>query len=209
MDKSTDSEIPGMDLDLKYSPRKALLPENTSEVQKEMEKTKKELDKLKSWIIKKYPFIQAISILPPQLIARFIEEEEIPKETEKHLQLYMIIPEEQFKNIAKIKSEIIKQIDSLKLHQKVWLQIKTPVDIWENCLDSKFELTSAIAMSFPLYDKGFLSALRLAEIHKSLVLKKFEKYINCYAIYGSITRDETKSSSDVDVGIIIDDTDVK
>ena len=68
----------------------------------------------------------------------FIDEEEIPKETEKFIQLYVIIAEDKFKQIPKIKKEIVKQIETLK--QKVWLQIKTPVDIWEMCLDSKFEL---------------------------------------------------------------------
>jgi len=203
-------EIPGMDLDRKYAKVPAM-PENTEKIQKEMDKTKKELEKLKIWIIKKYPFTKSISILPPQLMKKFVDEEEVPKETEKYIHLYVVIPEEKFKDIKKIRSEIVKQVDSLSKSagQKIWLQVKTPVDVWEVCLDGKFELTNAIAMSFPLYDKGFLGALRVAEIHKSLVLQKFEKYVVSYVVAGSLVRGEAISTSDVDVFIIINDTDVK
>jgi predicted nucleotidyltransferase/uncharacterized protein (UPF0332 family) len=209
--KKENEEIPGMVLDNKYSPKKLISPENNDEIKKEMEKTKKELEKIKAWIVKKYPFTQVVSILPPQGIKFFIEEEEIPKETEKYIQMYMIIPEEEFKNIHKIKPEVVKEIEGLQknLKEKIWLQIKTPVDIWELCLDSKFEMVSAISMSFPLYDTGFLSGLRVAEIHKSLVLQKFEKYVVSYVLWGSMVRGDFNKTSDMDVGVIINDTDVK
>ncbi len=208
--KPNEDEIPGMDLDRKYD-KKQIIPENPTEAKKEMEKVKKELDKLKNFIIKKYPFTQAISILPPQTIKVFVDEEEVPKETEKYIHLYMIISEDKFKEIPKIKHEIISEIEKLQKNtkQKIWLQIKTPVDIWDACLDSKFEISSAIAVSFPLYDKGFLGALRVSEIHKSLVLQKFEKYVVSYVIGGSLVRGEAIPTSDVDVFIVINDTDVK
>lgn len=202
-----NNDIPEMRLDNKYSDKKSAIPQVSTEAQKNMEKTKKELDKLKGWIIKKYPFIQAIGIIPPQTIKLFVEEEEVPKETEKHIHLSIIIPEEKFKETPKIKHEIVKQIETTK--QKIWLHVKTPVDLWEICLDSKFELINAIAMAFPLYDKGILGALRVAEIHKSLVLQKFEKYVVSYVVAGSLVRGEAIKTSDVDVFIIINDTDVK
>jgi uncharacterized protein (UPF0332 family)/predicted nucleotidyltransferase len=92
---------------------------------------------------------------------------------------------------------------------KVWLHIKTPVDVWNYCLDGKYDIISAIGMSFPLYDKGFLGSLRVAQIHKSLVLRKFEKYVTSYIIAGSLVRGDSTKTSDVDVFVIIDDTDVK
>ncbi len=202
-----EKSIPEMEIANKYSAKKPVIPETSEKEVKEMEKAKKELEKLKNFIIKKYPFTQALSILPPQTIHSFVEEEEIPKETEKHMHLYMIIPEEKLKETPKIKSEIVKEIEKSK--QKIWLQVKTPVDIWELCLDSKFELSQPVAMSFPLYDKGILGALRAAEIHKSLVLNKFEKYVVSYVIGGSLVRGEAVKTSDVDVFVIINDTDVK
>ena len=205
--KREEQDIPEMNLDNKYSNRKDFLPENPDKVKKEMEKTKKELERIKSYILKKYPFTQMLSILPPMAIKNFIEEEEVPKETEKYIHMYMVIPEENFKELPKIKEDIVKQIDEMK--QKIWLQIKTPVDLWETCLDSKFDLVGAVAMSFPLHDTGILGALRVAEIHKSLVLQKFEKYVVSYVIAGSLVRGEAIPTSDVDVFIIINDTDVK
>jgi len=213
--KSEESfDIPGMELANQYSPKKTPLPEDAEKTKKELEKTKKELEKLKVFIIKKYPFTQAIGILPPQSIKNFVEEEvgeDIPQEElqkiQKKVHIYVIIPEDKFKEIPKIKKEIISEIDKTK--QNVWIYIKTPVDIWEACLDSKFDIVGAIGMSFPLHDRGILSSLRVAEIHKSLVLQKFDKYVVSYVIAGSLVRGDVTKESDVDSFIIINDTDVK
>ncbi|MFH1608295.1 MAG: nucleotidyltransferase domain-containing protein [archaeon] len=217
MTAGNDQDIPEMNLDRKYADKKSVVPENPEKIQKEMEETKKELGKLKSFITKKYSETIAISILPPQIIKKFIEEEEVPKETEKYIHIYVVIPEEKVKEIPKMKLEIIKQLDLLQKNlkhpeghkQKIWLQIKTPVDVWEMCLDSKFELFQAVSMSFPLYDKGFLGSLRVAEIHKSLVLQKFEKYVVSYVLVGSFQRGDATKTSDIDVFVVINDTDVK
>ncbi len=207
-------EIPGMDLDTKYSSKKPLLPEGTEKLQREMEKTKKEFDKIKAVILKKFSFTQAIGIIAPQAAKLFLEDEMgeniSPEELgklQKKTHLYIIIPEDKFKEIPKIKKELIAEIDKVK--KDVWIYIKTPVDIWEACLDSKFELVSAIGMSYPLQDTGILQSLRVAEIHKALVLQKFDKYVVSYVIAGSMVRGDTTKESDVDVFIIINDTDVK
>ena len=200
-------DIPEMDLN-KYSNKKIPVPETSEKTKKEMEKTKKELDKLKSFIVKKYPFVQAVGILPPQSIQHFIDEDEAPKETLKYIHLLVVIPDEKEKEISKLKNDIIKQTDVIKT-QKIWINIKIFSDIWEICLDGKFDLSGAISMAFPLYDKGILGALRVAEIHKSLVLQKFEKYVVSYVIAGSLVRGEAVKTSDVDVFVVINDTDVK
>jgi len=183
------------------------LPQEQEKMKKEFEKTKKELEKLKNFIIKKYKFVQAISVLPPQSIKYFIEEEEVPKESEKHVHLNIIIPDDKDKEIPKIKKEILKEIENTK--EKVWLHVRSVSEIWEICMDQKFEIAGAINMSFPLYDKGLLGAMRVAEIHKSLVLQKFERYVVSYVLGGSLIRGESVKTSDVDVFVIINDTDVK
>ena len=207
-------DIPGMELTNQYSPQKAPIPEDSEKAKKDLEKTKKELEKLKIFIIKKYPATQAIGILPPQSIKNFVEEElgeDVPQEElekiQKKVHIYVIIPEDKFKEIPKIKKEIVSEIDRTK--QNVWIHIKTPVDIWEACLDSKFDIVNAIGMSFPLHDTGFLGALRLTEIHKTLVLQKFEKYVVSYVAVGSFIRGKATKTSDIDIAVIINDTDVK
>ena len=198
--------IPGMDLNNNYS--KSPMPKEDPESQKKkFEKTKKELDKIKDFIVKKYKFIQAIGLLPPQAIPKFIEEEEAPEESKDHVHLSIIVPDSKIKEVPKIKTEIVKKITDSK--EKVWVHILTPAEIWEICFDQKFELSGAISMSYPLYDKGILGALRVAEIHKSLVLQKFEKYVVSYVIGGSLVRGDAEKTSDVDVFVIINDTDVK
>jgi len=123
------------------------------------------------------------------------------------MHLSIIIPEDNFKQINEVRNEIIKLAKEIK--PKLWINVLTPVDLWNYALDSKWDIVEAIGMSYPVFDKGLLGALRVAQIHKSLCLRKFEKYIYSYCIGGSLVRGEAKESSDVDVFVVIDDTDVK
>ncbi|OYT36240.1 hypothetical protein B6U91_01600 [Candidatus Pacearchaeota archaeon ex4484_71] len=202
----TPSEnIPGMNINDSY--KKPPINKDPEEAKKKFEKTKKELENLKNFIVKNYKFVQSVSILPPQSIQFFIEEEEVPKESAKYVHLNLVVPDDKFKEIPKMQKKIVKELEGIK--EKVWLHIKTPKEIWEICMDQKFEISSAIFMSFPLHDKGFLEALRIAEIHKSLVLRKFDKYVVSYVLGGSLIRGDAVKTSDLDVFIVINDTDVK
>ena len=82
-------------------------------------------------------------------------------------------------------------------------------ELWQNCFDAKYELLQLIALSAPVYDTGMLQAIKIAEIHKTMVLKKFEKYIVSYVLAGSLVQGKATPTSDIDVWIVIDDTDVK
>lgn len=177
--------------------------------QKEMQKLREKLEDLKKFILNKHKFISALGIIPPQAASMFDEENELSEEEkkEKPMHLLVVLPDEKEKEFNNVKLGIIKKIKDEKL--KIWMNIFLEKDLWEICLDSKYELIEAIGMSFPLYDKGILGALRVAQIHKSLVLKKFEKYVYSYVIGGSLVRGEVIKTSDVDIYIIIDDTDVK
>ncbi len=193
--------------------KEKLPQEMDKKVREAMEKTKAELEKLKKEFLKKYPFIRAIGILPPQGIRRFVEEEFAPEEKEKiekiskRIHLAVIIPEEKFKKVKEIKDGLIKIADAQK--QKVWLYVMSHVDVFGYGLDGKFEHAADIGMSYPLYDKDFLASFRVAEFHKFLVLKKFERYVVSYVIAGSFVRGDAVKTSDVDTYVIIDDTDVK
>jgi len=185
------------------------MPELSEKALKEVEKQKKELDKVKNWIVKKYKFTLALSLLPPQTIPKIEEEEDIPEaeKKDKRIHVVMLVPEDEFKNIPKIKKEIIEHTKDIK--PKLWFHIITPVDVWNFLMDSRYDLSGAIAMSYPLYDTGFLGALRVTEVHKNLVLRKFERYVSTYAFGGSLVRGTATKDSDIDVFVIIDDTDIK
>ncbi len=174
-----------------------------------MKKVRQELDSLKKWIRSKYKFIEAIGIIPPQAASLFDEENELTEEEkkEKPMHLLIVLPDDKEKEYNALRKEIIEKIKESK--QKIWLNLFLDKDLWEICMDSKFEIIEAIGMAFPLYDKGILGAIRVAQIHKSLVLKKFEKYVYSYVVGGSVVRGEAIKTSDVDVFVIIDDTDVK
>jgi len=181
----------------------------TPEQEAEMKKIRKELDEIKKYIRSKYKFTEAIGIIPPQAAEIFDEENELTEEEkkEKPMHLLVVLPDDKEKDYNKIKDDIVKKIKESK--QKIWLNLFLDKDLWEICMDSKFEVIEAIGMAFPLFDKGILGAIRVAQIHKSLVLKKFEKYVYSYVIGGSVVRGEAIKTSDVDVYVIIDDTDVK
>jgi len=78
----------------------------------------------------------------------------------------------------------------------------------ENCFDGLYDNLKALGSSFIYEDpRGFISALKTIDIHRNMLLQKFEKYIVVYAGAGSWLRGE--KSNDFDVFIVIDDTDVK
>ena len=176
---------------------------------KKMEKTQKEIEKFKTEFLKLYKNTQSIGIIPQQATKKIEEEYEISEEDSKRelIHILTIIPESQYKKIGEIKLQAIQLAN--KINDKFWIHILTPIDFWNLGLDSKFGVMEALAMSYPILDKGFLGSVRVVQIHKSLVLKKFEKYVTSYVIAGSLVRGETTKTSDVDVFIIIDDTDVK
>jgi uncharacterized protein (UPF0332 family)/predicted nucleotidyltransferase len=184
-------------------------PEEQAKQLENLEKIKAKIDGFKKAAVKKYPFTIAIGLLPVNSFALFEEDEGLPKEAieSKPLHLMMIIPEDNYKDIPKIKPEIVKIAKETK--ENLWVHIKTPVDIWNYGLDSKFEFIDAISASLPVHDQGFLGALRVANIHKTLLLRKFEKYVTAYVIGGSLVRGTAGKDSDVDVFVVIDDTDVK
>ncbi len=185
------------------------LPEEQAKQLANLEKIKAKIETFKKAAMKKYPFTIAIGLLPVNSFALFEEDEGLPKEAieSKPLHLMMIIPEDNYKDIPKIKPEIVKMAKETK--ENLWVHIKTPVDIWNYGLDSKFEFIDAISASLPIHDQGFLGALRVANIHKTLLLRKFEKYVTAYVIGGSLVRGTAGKDSDVDVFVVIDDTDVK
>ncbi len=183
-------------------------------LQIDFKKMKEKLEDFKKKIMKKFPFTKALGILPGQAVHLFEEDENISKEeiAKKLIHIIMIITEEQYKNLGKIKPEVVQLAKESGEH--LWIHIKTAeVDLWNYGLDSKYEFLDAISASFPLYDDGFLGALRVANIHKTLVLNWLNtgrvQYVATYVIGGSLVRGTADKTSDVDTFVIIDDTDVK
>ena len=200
------SYVTGAGIEPDKSPKKLI------ENNEDFDKLRDKLNSFKKALLKKFPFVRSLGLIPIKAFPLF-EEEEIPQEFQKEvkekkpLHLIMIIPEEEYKNLAKIKPEVVKL--AKESGEKLWVHIKTEVDLWNYGLDSKFNFVDAISACMPLHDSGFLGALRVANIHKSLVLGRFDRYIASYVIAGSLVRGKADPTSDIDVFIVIDDTDVK
>lgn len=185
------------------------MPPQNPAPQIDVDKLKSKLEDFKKAVLKQYKFTMALSIVPPSALPLFEEEDNIPKEIAQTnpVVLMMVVPEDEYKNIPKIKPEILKHAKATG--ENLWVVIRTPVDLWNYGLDSRFEMLDAVSASLPIHDSGFLGALRVANIHKSLVLRKFDKYVASYVIAGSLVRGTAGKDSDVDVFVVIDDTDVK
>ena len=201
-------------------------PENTPKLSKEMEDKLKELrvklEKFKDRIIEKFDkYIMGVILLPPEQPRPAQPAQpgqngqpaqpEQPK-TEK-IDVLVLVDDSDVKKMTKweLRDKLIaifdqqaKEIDERFRPDPLLLS-----ELWQSCYDGKYELLRLIAMGAPVYDTGMLGAIKLAEIHKSMVLKKFEKYIVAYVLAGSLVQGKATSSSDVDVWIVIDDTDVK
>ncbi|MBI2664391.1 nucleotidyltransferase domain-containing protein [Candidatus Woesearchaeota archaeon] len=100
--------------------------------------------------------------------------------------------------------EIAKGIDKKIIPQTLILS-----ELWQSCYDTKYDLLRMIAYSAPFYDTGMIAAIKISEVHKEMVLKKFEKYIVSYVLAGSLIQGKATAKSDIDVFIVVDDTDVK
>jgi uncharacterized protein (UPF0332 family)/predicted nucleotidyltransferase len=184
------------------------LPKLTPEAKKKLKAIKDKLDTFQKRVIEKFDkYIVGICLLPPP------KQEGEQKPAEEQFHVLVLVDDSDSKKMSKaelkdklgsIVETIAKEIDKNLMPQTVIL-----TELWQSCFDAKYDLLQLIAMGAPIYDTGMLSAIKLAEIHKTMVLKKFEKYIVSYVLAGSLVQGKATKTSDVDVWVVIDDTDVK
>ena len=185
-------------------------PNLPPEVQKKLEAIKKQSDKFKDQVLDKFgDYIVGITLLPPEQQ----KDEKDKKKAEEKLDLMVVVDdsdskkmgkEELLKKFSAVIKEIAEKIDK-KLNPQCFLQS----EIWQSSFDAKYDLNRMVAMSTIIHDTGLLAGIKISEIHKSMVIKKFEKYIVSYVLAGSLTQGRATEKSDIDVWIVIDDTDVK
>src|SRR3989338_1007492 len=210
---------------------KGELPVNVPQLPPEMEKKlkalKEKLDSFKSKVLDKFgDYIVGITLLPPEkplpkegepmAEGEPVKEEKEPRKEEKEpakedqkINLLIVVDDTTSQKMTKDElhqkfSTIIKkmaeEVDKNMVPQSILL-----TDLWQNCYDAKYELNKLISFGAPIHDTGMLAAVKIAEIHKTMVLKKFEKYILSYVLAGSLTQGRATPTSDIDVWIVIDD----
>jgi len=186
------------------------------EVQDKFKELKGKLEKFKKDLLKKFDkYVAGIALLPPEVIdpedAKFIPKEELDKR-QSSIRILVVVDDSDSKKISKfeLKDNLKLIIDksALAIDPNLLPQVMLSSDIVENCYDAKYDILKTIGMSVVLYDPtDLLAAIRISEVHKSMTIKKFQRYILSYVAAGSLFRGE--KSNDIDVYIVVDDTDVK
>ncbi len=174
----------------------------TKEAQQRLERIKGLLDRFSKKVLAKFEdYTMGISLLPPAKeepdkinVLVLMDDSDSTKMSKADLQ----------QRLQTIVSQHAQEVDK-NLNPEVLLLS----ELWQACYDGKYDILAMIASSAPVYDGGMLQAIKIAEIHKSMVLKKFEKYIVSYVLAGSLVQGRATPESDIDVFIVIDDTDVK
>ncbi len=176
------------------------------EVKEKLEKIKTQLDKFQHEVVKKFDkYIMGIALLPPPRDVK-------PEEKDKIFTLILVDDSDSKKmgkfelkdKLGKIIEKTAQDIDKNIVPQTIILS-----ELWQSCYDGKTELLRTISLGAPVFDRGMLAAIKISEIHKEMVLKKFEKYIVSYVLAGSLVQGKATPESDIDVFVVIDDTDVK
>ena len=196
------------------------LPETPDEMKQKFEEVKKKIDSFKDHALAKFDkYILGISLLPPEK-QQFEpgnpsapgQAPEPPKPS-NDLNILVLVDDSDSEKMSKfeLREKLFTILD--KIAQDIDKNLKPEVmiltELRESLYDAKYEILRLIGMSAPIYDpKDLLAALRISEVHKSMVIKKFEKYVVSYVAVGSMFRGDAKSN-DIDVAVIIDDTDVK
>ncbi|RLE44029.1 hypothetical protein DRJ19_01420 [Candidatus Woesearchaeota archaeon] len=185
---------------------KELLEKLPKDVQEKLKQIKKDLDKFTKKALEKYDKeILGIALLPPP-------KPEPGKKPEEKIDVLVLADDSETKMpVFEFKSKLLKDLVDIakNINEKIIVELLPLSELWQNCYDGKYELLKLIALSAPLHDKGMLSAIKIAEVHKNMVLKKFEKYIVSYVLAGSIVQGKATPTSDIDTWVVIDDTDVK
>lgn len=202
-------------LDLPGLPSSANLPSISPEVEKKLKAIKEKLDQFKKKVLDKFgDYIVGIALLPPEKPKEPQKESEnAEKKDENKIHLLIVVDDTTSQKMPK--EELFNKFSSaIKLlaeetDKDIAAQCALLTDVWQSCYDAKYDLNQLISMSVPIHDTGMLAAIKIAEIHKSMVVKKFEKYILSYVLAGSLTQGKATPTSDIDVWIVIDDTDVK
>jgi uncharacterized protein (UPF0332 family)/predicted nucleotidyltransferase len=194
---------------------KVALEKLPKDVQEKLKSIKVKLDKFQKKALEKFDkYIAGITLLPPPKPEDSAQAQQPQKLQDKDkINVLILVDDSDSRKMSKfelkdklsvIMGNMAQEIDKNLITQTVIFS-----ELWQNCYDGKYDLLQLIAMSAPIFDRGMLAAIKIAEVHKTMVLKKFEKYIVSYVLAGSLVQGRATPTSDIDVWVVIDDTDVK
>lgn len=183
-----------------------LLSKLPKDAQDRLKKIKEELDQFQKAVVKKFDkYISGIALLPPPKDADPKQKDQI------HVLVLVDDSDSQKMSKGELKDKLHSIISKMgtDIDKNIVVQTIILSELWQSCYDGKTDLLQLIAVGAQVYDTGMLAAVKISEVHKTMVLKKFERYIVSYVLSGSLIRGQATKTSDIDVFVVIDDTDVK
>ena len=203
------------------------------ELKKKFQQIRNTLEDFKKRVLKEHKEVVGITLLPPQkpgigmpampavpgvpgvpgMNAGGMPGAAHPQEEKDAISVFVLVDDSGVERGKLI--DFIEAIDKnvVRIGKDVDGKIKTTTlatsELKEQCYDGKYDLLRMISIGMTVHDpKELLAAVRIAEVHKSMVIRKFDKYIVSYVAAGSLFRGD-QISNDIDVYVIVDDTDVK
>ena len=200
----------------------ANLPKLPPEMEKKLKALKEKLDGFKGKVLEKFgDYIIGIALLPPEKVLQKPEEatekpaenKEKEQKDDQKINLLVLVDDTTSQKMTKEElhekfSTIIKKMAE-ETDKNLAPQCLLLTDLWQNCYDAKYELNKLISLGAPIHDNGMLAAIKIAEVHKTMILKKFDKYILSYVLAGSLTQGKATHTSDIDVWITFEDEDIE
>ena len=180
------------------------------EVQQDMQRHKDILARYQEAVLKEIKECIGLAVLPPPREVPGLPP--LPEDQKNKVGILVVVDVMQHdKDGWKLRDKYIQQTIDIakKTDETLLITLMDVLEIREACFDAKYDLLDAITFSAITYDpQDLLKALKLTNVHKDMVMKKFDKYIVSYVCVGSLFRGDA-TSHDIDVAIVIDDTDVK
>ncbi|MBD3318383.1 hypothetical protein GF342_00570 [Candidatus Woesearchaeota archaeon] len=184
------------------------------EIMDDLVKYEDKIDTFMHQVMEKFDkYVVGFSLLPPpKNFPPNLKPEDIEK-IKQRISILVLIDDSEPSKMSKqeLHNKLLQIIDKMAvdLDPRIYPEIMLLSSLWQNCYDGKYDLLQLVATSQVFYDTGMLAAIRIAELHKNMVLQKFEKYIVSYVLAGSLVQGKATAESDIDVFVVIDDTDVK
>lgn len=209
------------------------ISEVPEELKKKFQQIKNMLEDFKKKVLKEHKEVVGICLLPPQKsgmgmpgmppmggmpgqgmgMPPITGMPQPPQEDKDAISVFVLVDDSAVERGKLI--DFIEAIDKnvVRIAKGVDGKMKTTTlatsELKEQCYDGKYDLLRMVSIGMTVHDpKELLAAVRIAEVHKAMVIRKFDKYIVSYVAAGSLFRGD-QISNDIDVYVIVDDTDVK
>src|SRR3989344_3304422 len=180
----------------------AKLPPITDDMKQKFDEIKQKLETFKTKALEKFDkYILGISLLPPEkqpFEQGYQPPPGTPAPSPNDISVFILVDDSDSDKISKyeLRDKILLIMDkiALDIDKNIKPEVMLLTELRESLFDAKYEILRLIGMSAPIYDpKDLLAALRISEVHKSMVIKKFEKYVVSYVAVGSLFRGDAKS----------------